>query len=316
MADKKTVFKFFTVPQYRKEEEYLSEMHEKGWRLTGITFPGFYHFEECTPAHGTYRLDYNPDSTKNHEEYVQLFDDCGWKYLFDFVGYSYFFKEGDSYADNEEIFCDDESRLEMMKRVFKGRVLPLIIIFGCTFVPQFLMNSIGYGGGSIAQQVLASTMLGLAAVYLLLFASFSIQFYQYEKMIHPDEKGVLKKYVGIFGLIVAMAVFLFGVYIYNNQSDYQAFTTDNEYIVDAERLNCTVKKDFDLKEGAVIKVNHESEHGELYISVAEDDTEPIFYGNTYGMFESFSLTIPHDGRYTITCSGKNMGGTVTFEFVQ
>ena len=62
MENKKVVFKWFTIPQYRQEEEYLSSMHENGWKLTKITFPGFYHFEKCKPAKVTYRLDYNQDS--------------------------------------------------------------------------------------------------------------------------------------------------------------------------------------------------------------------------------------------------------------
>ena len=45
MGNTKTEFKWFTIPQYRQEEEYLSNMHQKGWKFTKITFPGFYHFE-------------------------------------------------------------------------------------------------------------------------------------------------------------------------------------------------------------------------------------------------------------------------------
>ena len=64
MKNRKTELKFFTIPQYRKEEEYLSSMHEKGWKLTKITFPGFYHFEKCEPARVTYRLDYNQEGVR------------------------------------------------------------------------------------------------------------------------------------------------------------------------------------------------------------------------------------------------------------
>ena len=34
MKEKKTVFKFCTIPEYNKEEQYLSAMHREGWRLT------------------------------------------------------------------------------------------------------------------------------------------------------------------------------------------------------------------------------------------------------------------------------------------
>ena len=45
MGNKKTVFKFFTIPQYQQEEKFLSEMHENGWCFAHVSFPGFYHFE-------------------------------------------------------------------------------------------------------------------------------------------------------------------------------------------------------------------------------------------------------------------------------
>lgn len=69
----------------------------------------------------SYRLDYNQEGVSNKAEYVQMFSDCGWEYLFDFVGYSYFRKTSDEGNMNEEIFCDDGSRLDMMKRVYKGK---------------------------------------------------------------------------------------------------------------------------------------------------------------------------------------------------
>ena len=92
MKNNKTVYKYFSIPHYRKEEEYLSSMHEQGWRLTKVTFPGFYHFEKCEPESVSYRLDYNQEGIRNKDEYVKMFADCGWEYLFDFVGYSYFGK--------------------------------------------------------------------------------------------------------------------------------------------------------------------------------------------------------------------------------
>lgn len=91
MENKKTIFKFFTIFQYRQEEEFLGMMHERGWRLTWITFPGFYHFEKCEPRKVTYRLDYNQEGLKNKMQYVQMFSDCGWGYLFYFAKRSVYF---------------------------------------------------------------------------------------------------------------------------------------------------------------------------------------------------------------------------------
>ena len=142
MGNSKTVFKFFTIPQSKQEEDYLSAMNEKGWRFTGVTFPGFYHFEKSEPEQVAYRLDYNQEGIKNKAEYVQMFSDCGWEYLCDFVGYSYFRKEGTAGEEKEEIFCDDASRLDMMKRVFRGKIIPLIILFVSVIIPQLFTNTV------------------------------------------------------------------------------------------------------------------------------------------------------------------------------
>ena len=72
MSNKKTTLKLFTIAQYQQEEEYLSSMHENGWKLSKITFPGIYHFEKCEPEDVVYQLDYNEEGMKNKEEYLQI----------------------------------------------------------------------------------------------------------------------------------------------------------------------------------------------------------------------------------------------------
>ena len=42
--ENRTEFRWFSISEYEKEEEYLSKQHGMGRKLTGITFPGFYHF--------------------------------------------------------------------------------------------------------------------------------------------------------------------------------------------------------------------------------------------------------------------------------
>ena len=68
----------------------------------------------------------------------KMFDDCGWEYMQDFFGYSYFRKAVAEDSVAEEIFCDEESRFQMMQRVIKGRMLPLLILFFTVLLPQFI----------------------------------------------------------------------------------------------------------------------------------------------------------------------------------
>ena len=129
MKTKKTEIRFFSIPEWKKEEEYLREKHKMGWKFVRVAYPGIYYFEKCTPEDVVYQLDYNQEGIEGKGEYVQMFRDCGWEYLMDYAGYSYFRKPVAEMKQEEEIFCDNESRLEMIRRVFRGRIIPLIVIF-------------------------------------------------------------------------------------------------------------------------------------------------------------------------------------------
>ena len=73
MKTTQTIFKFFTVPEWEKEQDFLREQHKSGWKFTKVTGLGLYHFEACPPEDVIYQLDYNPD--RHREEYLQMFRD-------------------------------------------------------------------------------------------------------------------------------------------------------------------------------------------------------------------------------------------------
>ena len=88
-----------------------------------------------------YQLDYNEEGIKHKDEYVRMFQDCGWEYIQDYAGYSYFRKSvSQMQGKMEEIFCDDESRLEMMRRMFLGRYTPLFIILVLLILPNLFLQ--------------------------------------------------------------------------------------------------------------------------------------------------------------------------------
>ena len=138
--EKKVVFKYFTIFEHEKEQDFLRKMHKSGWKFVKVTGIGLYHFEKCEPEDVIYQLDYNQEGLAHREEYLQMFQDCGWEHLQEFVGYSYFRKLASDTNGDEEIFCDDNSRLQMMDRVFKGRVLPLFCLFSAVLIPQFFLQ--------------------------------------------------------------------------------------------------------------------------------------------------------------------------------
>lgn len=49
MKNTKTEIKYFSIPEWKKEETYLREQHKKGWEFIGVNGLGLYHFQKCEP---------------------------------------------------------------------------------------------------------------------------------------------------------------------------------------------------------------------------------------------------------------------------
>lgn len=172
----KKQFKWFTIFEYEREQEYLSQMHRAGWKFVKVNGIGMYHFEKCIPQDVVYQLDYNKDGLAHKDEYLKMFDDCGWEYIQEYVGYSYFRKAvaGDQVA--EEIFCDEESRFQMMQRVMKGRMIPLLILFFLVLLPQFLIHLLGTHNYFVALFI-----GGVLGMYIAIFAMCFVKYNRYKR---------------------------------------------------------------------------------------------------------------------------------------
>lgn len=169
MSATKTVFKWFDITQHEEEQEYLREMHRNGWKLQKVTW-AFYTFVQCEPEDVVYQLDYN-QSIENKADYLQMFYDCGWEYIQDVMGYSYFRKPTAEMAENEAgIFCDHESRMAMWDRVLKGRVRMLLIMLVCVIIPQLIMQSHNNSPGGA---FFYGLFIGLLLVYLVILIRFA-----------------------------------------------------------------------------------------------------------------------------------------------
>ncbi len=175
MSRQKTKFAFFTVPEYEKEGKWLREHHKNGWRLISATLPGCYHFEECEPEDVVYQLDYNKDGMANRTEYIQMFQDCGWEHVTDMAGFSYFRKPVSEMKEEEEIFNDDESKMDMIRRVYSGRMVPLLVIFFCLLLPQFIRQM------NYEETGLTIFMGILLGVYVVVFIQFVRQYWKLKK---------------------------------------------------------------------------------------------------------------------------------------
>lgn len=145
----KTIVRYFTIADYEDEELWLREMHRSGWKMVGLTAPCFFRFESCTPEDVIYRLDYK-NGTQT-PDYLKMIQDFGWELVLDskFCGWVYFRKPASEAETPEdgELFSDDESRLELVTKLVKTRVWPLIFIFLCCIIPNLLNSMNGLYSG-------------------------------------------------------------------------------------------------------------------------------------------------------------------------
>jgi len=175
----KKQFKYFTIFEHEKEQEYLRNMHKNGWKFVKVSGLGTYHFLKCEPEDVVYQLDYNQEGLEHKDEYIKMFNDCGWEHLQEYAGYSYFRKSAAEMNGDEEIFCDESSRLQMMERVLKGRMMPLFVIFTCILVPQFFINLF-----SFHNYFAAAFLGGIIVTYVIVFAVCAKKYYDFKKRVN------------------------------------------------------------------------------------------------------------------------------------
>ena len=72
-------FRIFTIIDLDKEEEYLHEMHLKGWRYRTSRF-GLFYFDQCQPDDVIYCI-YDSRFLKKHKHELQDFRNRGWELI-------------------------------------------------------------------------------------------------------------------------------------------------------------------------------------------------------------------------------------------
>ena len=78
MINKKQ-FRIFTIVDLDKKEEYLHEMHLKGWRYRTSRF-GLFYFDQCQPDDVIYCI-YDSRFLKKYKHELQDFRNRGWELI-------------------------------------------------------------------------------------------------------------------------------------------------------------------------------------------------------------------------------------------
>lgn len=178
----KREFHYFVLTDYEREEEYLRRMHKNGYRFVKVTLPGIYYFEKCAPEDVIYKLYFYPQKNGDRQEYLKIYEDYGWEYMQSMNEYAYFRKKA-SEADEErdlEIFSDEESKMEMLKRIFIKRMLPISCIFFCCVLPYFIEMFTGKILGYLGVGLTCLWVM-IGTYYIFLMGKCCVGFYRLYK---------------------------------------------------------------------------------------------------------------------------------------
>jgi hypothetical protein len=110
-----------------------------------------------------------------------MFRDYGWEYLFDRFGWSYFRKEVTE-GEDVEIFSDNQSRVNLVEKVMKTRMLPILVLFLCIVLPQFSNSVFQFGVG------LQIFWLAIFAIYVYLIIHCGLGLLRLKKKYEPAVK--------------------------------------------------------------------------------------------------------------------------------
>ena len=133
--------KIFWPWQENEEEAWLREMTHQGLHLLRIAMPGVYAFRRGEPQDVVYRQDVQTPEQAERGVYLQLLQDAGWEYVTESGGLYYFRKAVEDGVE-PELFTDNESRIEMYKRLmnYSAGLSPFVMVFYVIFLKDDLFT--------------------------------------------------------------------------------------------------------------------------------------------------------------------------------
>ncbi|AUC90758.1 TPA: DUF2812 domain-containing protein [Streptococcus suis] len=161
----KTECKVFFITDFSQQADYLSEMHQQGWKLVKISWLFFYHFEKCQPEEVVYQVDFKESKNKDRENYLHMYEDYGWEFVISCQNFVIFRKV--AVKGDLEIYGDRESKVEFVKTIFQRRYLPSLGLYGILL------------GTSLGSR--PSFVLGISIIYIPLLLLLGLRFYRLVK---------------------------------------------------------------------------------------------------------------------------------------
>ena len=166
----KVQFRMFTIFDLDKVEDYLHEMHLKGWKFKSNRF-GFFYFEPCRPDDVVYRV--CTSYLRKNEVDLQSIKDKGWEFV-ENCSYTVFRKPTSDLASNDQFCMGSRLRWKGVKSAF------------CSCVASI-------SGGlvvcmSLFRENLSQSFFIIFALYALMISYLIYSFYRLRKKYHKIVK--------------------------------------------------------------------------------------------------------------------------------
>ena len=160
----KAQFRIFTILDLDKEEEYLHEMHLKGWRYRTSRF-GLFYFDQCQPEDIIYRI-YDSRFLKKYKHELQDFRNRGWE-LIETGSCSILRKSSSDLLPEDQVYMSKTLRWEVMQYRLRS----------CTAA---------FSGGlvvcmSLFRENLSQSFFLIFALYALIISYLIYNFYRLKK---------------------------------------------------------------------------------------------------------------------------------------
>ena len=113
-------------------------------------------------------------------------------------------------------------------------------------------------------------------------------------------------------LVVLLTAMLLPWLLPTQESRYTRRVEEDLFSLGMEPLNCTIAEFFRLHQGDTIDVSVDRASGDLAITIGQEDRQPIYEGRN-PQLGSFRATVPEDGGYLLSVTGKQAQGNISFQ---
>ena len=162
-------FRMFTIFDLDKVEDYLHEMHLKGWKFISNRF-GFFYFEPCQPDDVIYRV-WNTSYLRKNDVDLQRMKDREWEFV-ENCSYTVFRKATCDVDLNDRFFMDNSLRWDGVK---SGLRTSTVSISGGLVVCM-----------SLFRESLSQSFFVIFALYALMISYLIYSFYRLRRKYLVD----------------------------------------------------------------------------------------------------------------------------------